>query len=83
MGALKFLKVLIADQFQERKGVLLSINTEKRFAPDKEFLPISLRERKDLIDAKATKPIFWVYENNQTKRIELSRLEIESSQRFY
>ena len=56
---------------------------KKGFDPDKEFLPISLRERKDLIEAKATKPIFWVYENNQTKRIELSLLEIESSRRFY
>ena len=56
---------------------------KKGFDPDKEFLPISLRERKDLIEAKATKPIFWVYENNQTKRIELSLLGIESSERFY
>ena len=52
------------------------------FAPNKEFIPVSLREKKDLTEAKATEPIFWVYENKRIKRIELSPLQLEDSQQF-
>ena len=56
---------------------------KKGFDPDKEFLPVNLRVRKDLMYAKSIKPIFWVYENNEIKRIELSPLELKASQKFY
>ena len=52
------------------------------FDPKKEFIPVSLRERKDLREAKATEAIFWVYENKRIKRIELSPLQLEGSQQF-
>ena len=52
------------------------------FDPNKEFIPVSLRERKDLTEAKATKPIFWVYDNKRIKRIELNPIQLEGSQQF-
>ena len=51
---------------------------KKGFTPQKEFIPVSLRDRTDLIKAKATKPIFWVYKNTKIKRIKLNPLELKA-----
>jgi len=52
------------------------------FDPNKEFIPVSLRGRKDLTEAQARKPIFWVYENKRIKKIELNPLQLEGAQQF-
>ena len=51
---------------------------KKGFDPRKEFIPVSLREREDLIKAKARNPIFWVFEENQVKRFELDPLALQA-----
>ncbi len=40
-----------------------------------EFAPISLRERKDLREAKAKDPVYWVWEQGQIKRIKFDRMK--------
>jgi len=51
---------------------------KKGFNPSKEFIPVSLRKREDLIEAKASNPIFWVFEENQVKRFELDQLALQT-----
>ena len=51
---------------------------KKGFDPRKEFIPVSLREREDLIEAKARNPIFWVFEESQIKRFEVDPLTLQA-----
>ncbi len=56
----------------EEGSIVINQSIRKQgFNPNKEFIPVSLRERKDLTEAKATEPIVWVYENKRIKRLEL------------
>ena len=45
------------------------------FNPEKEFKPVSLRERKDLREAQEKDPIYWVWEQDQIKRIKFDSLK--------
>ncbi len=44
------------------------------FDPNKEFIPVSLRDRVDLRKAKAVDPVYWIWEGGQIKRTNLNSL---------
>ncbi len=41
----------------------------------KEFIPVSLRNRKDLQEAKREDPVYWIWEKDQIKRIKLDPIQ--------
>ena len=44
---------------------------DRDFDPDKEFIPVSLRDRADLCKAKAADPVFWVWDDGRIRRLKL------------
>jgi len=53
------------------------LNQPKRdafFDPAKEFIPQKL-DKKNLVKARKSQPVYWFYENNQIKRVCLNPLE--------
>ena len=84
MGALQIPIGTYHRSVSGKKGsIVINQSIRKQgFDPNKEFIPVSLRERKDLTEAKATKPVFWVCVKKRIKRIELSPLQLEGSQQF-
>ncbi len=48
---------------------------DEKFNPENEFSPVSLRERKDLQEAKAQNPVYWVLEKDQIKRINFDQIK--------
>ena len=49
---------------------------DKGFNPNKEFIPVSLRERDGLRKAKQTKPIIWLWDEGRIKRLEPELLSL-------
>ena len=47
---------------------------DENFDSSKEFVPISLRDRPDLMAAKAVDPVYWIWEAGQIKRTKLDAL---------
>ena len=41
---------------------------DKKFKPESEFTPVSVREREDLQEALSTDPVYWVWEKNKIRR---------------
>ena len=48
---------------------------DENFNPEKEFTPISLRERKDLQEAKGKDPVYWVWEKDHIKRVKFDPIK--------
>ena len=42
---------------------------DEEFRPEKEFIPVSVRDREDLQEALSTDPVYWVFGKNQIKRV--------------
>ena len=48
---------------------------DENFNPEKEFTPVSLRERKDLQEAKGKDPVYWVWEKDHIKRVKFDPIK--------
>jgi len=55
----------------EGSMVLNQAVRDRDFDPDKEFIPVSLRDRADLCKAKAADPVFWLWDDGRIKRLKL------------
>ena len=53
---------------------------DESFDASKEFVPVSLRERPDLVAAKAVDPVYWIWEGDQLKRTKLNSLLMRTQQ---
>ena len=53
---------------------------DESFDSSKEFVPVSLRERPDLVAAKAVDPVYWIWEGDQLKRTKLNSLLVTTQQ---
>ena len=54
---------------QDGSIVLNKAIRDEKFKPENEFKPISVRGRKDLQEAQATDPVYWIWENDGIKRV--------------
>ena len=59
---------------KEGSIVLNQPKRDKFFDPAKEFIPQKL-DKINLIKARKTLPVFWIYENNKIKRVCFNPLE--------
>ena len=77
MGALQIPISTFHRSISNNKGsiVLNQAVRDEKFNPENEFAPVSLRERKDLQDAKEKDPVYWVWEKDQIKRIKLDPIK--------
>ncbi len=60
---------------EEGSIVLNQAIRDKFFNYKNEFTPVSLRERKDLREAQDKDPVYWVWEQDQIKRIKLDAMK--------
>ena len=76
MGALKIPIGTYHRSISGKEGsiVLNQPKRDKFFDPAKEFIPQKL-DKISLIKARKSPPIYWIYENNQIKRINFNPLE--------
>ncbi len=58
----------------EGSMVLNQAVRDEKFDSSKEFIPVSLRDRPDLMAAKAIDPVYWLWEGDQLKRTKFSTL---------
>ena len=76
MGALEIPVGTYHRSISGKEGSIV-LNQPKRdefFDPAKEFIPQKL-DKISLVKARNSKPVFWVYENNQIKRFLFNPLE--------
>ena len=76
MGALKIPIGTYHRSISGKEGSIV-LNQPKRnefFDPAKEFIPQKL-DKKSLIKAKKSPPVYWIYDNNQIKRVSFNPLE--------
>ena len=59
---------------REGSIVLNQPKRDKFFDPAKEFIPQKL-DKVSLIEARKIPPVYWIYENNQIKRVSFNPLE--------
>ena len=59
---------------KEGSIVLNQLKRDKFFDPSKEFTPQKL-DKINIIKARKSSPIYWIYENNKIKRISFNPLE--------
>ena len=59
---------------KEGSVVLNQPKRDKFFDPAKEFIPQKL-EKINLIQARKSPPVYWIYENNKIKRVYFNSLE--------
>ena len=59
---------------KEGSIVLNQPKRDKFFDPTKEFIPQKL-DKISLVKARKSRPIYWIYENNQIKRVRFNPLE--------
>ena len=71
MGALQIPVGTFHRSISNHEGsiVLNQAVRDEKFNPENEFKPVSLRNRKDLQEAKGKDPVYWVWEKDQIKRI--------------
>ena len=48
---------------------------DEKFNPENEFIPVSLRDRKDLQVAQKKDPVYWVLEKKRIKRIKFEPIQ--------
>ena len=89
MGALQIPIGTYHRSKSSKKGsiVLNQAVRDIKFQPENEFRPVSLRNRKDLIKAHKSNPVYWLWEEDQIKRIKFDSIsdlqtQSESSRRF-
>jgi len=82
MGALQIPIGTYHRSVSGRKGsiVLNQAVRDESFDSSKEFVPVSLRERPDLVAAKAVDPVYWIWEGDQLKRTKLNSLLMTTQQ---
>ncbi len=54
---------------KEGSIVLNQAVRDSQFDPNKEFIPVSLRNRADLRKAKAAEPVFWIWDDEKIQRL--------------
>ena len=59
---------------KEGSVVLNQPKRDKFFNPDKEFIPQKL-DKISLIKARKTPPVYWIWENDQIKRVRFKPIE--------
>ena len=59
---------------KEGSIVLNQPKRDKFYDPAKEFIPQKLQQ-KSLVKARKSPPVFWIYENNQIKRLSFNPLD--------
>ena len=76
MGALEIPVGTYHSSISGKEGsiVLNQPKRDKFFDPAKEFIPQKLAKI-SLINARKSPPVYWIYENNQIKRVSLDPLE--------
>ena len=76
MGALEIPKGTYHRSISGKEGsiVLNQPKRDKLFDPAKEFIPQKL-DKINLIKARKSPPIYWIYENNKIKKICFNPLE--------
>ena len=47
---------------------------DEKFDPENEFVPVSLKNRKDLQEAQQKDPVHWIWERDQIKRIKFDQI---------
>ena len=77
MGALQIPVGTYHRSISNKEGsiVLNQAVRDEKFNPENEFIPISLRDRKDLQEAQKKNPVYWVWEKDQIKRIKLDPIQ--------
>jgi hypothetical protein len=76
MGALEIPTGTYHRSISGKEGSIV-LNQPKRdnlFDPAKEFIPQKL-DKPNLINARKSPPVYWIYENNKIKRIYCNPLE--------
>ena len=53
---------------------------DENFDSSKEFVPVSLRERPDLVAAKTVDPVYWIWDGDQLKRTKINSLLVTTQQ---
>ena len=76
MGALEIPTGTYHRSVSGKKGsiVLNQPNRDKYFDPEKEFIPQKL-DKITLINARKKRPVYWIFENSQIKKITFNPLE--------
>ena len=77
MGALQIPVGTYHRSISNKEGsiVLNQAVRDEKFNPENEFIPVSLRDRKDLQEAQKKNPVYWVWEKDQIKRIKLDPIK--------
>ena len=77
MGALQIPVGTYHRSISNKEGsiVLNQAVRDEEFNPENEFIPVSLRDRKDLQEAQKKNPVYWVWEKDQIKRIKLDPIQ--------
>ena len=77
MGALQIPVGTFHRSISNHEGsiVLNQAVRDEKFNPENEFIPVSLRDRKDLQEAQKKDPVYWVLEKDQIKRIKFDQIQ--------
>ena len=77
MGALKIPVGTFHRSTSNREGsiVLNQALRDEKFNPENEFIPVSLRDRKDLQEAQKKNPVYWVWEKDQIQKIKFDPIQ--------
>ena len=77
MGALQITAGTYHRSISNKEGsiVLNQAIRDEKFNPENEFIPVSLRDRKDLQEAQKKNPVYWAWEKDQIKRIKLDPIQ--------
>ena len=77
MGALQISVGTFHRSISNKEGsiVLNQAVRDEKFNPENEFIPVSLRDRKDLQEAQKKNPVYWVWEKDQIKRIKFEPIQ--------
>jgi len=79
MGALEIPVGTYHRSISNKEGsiVLNQAVRDEKFNPENEFIPVSLRDRKDLQEAQKKDPVYWVWEKDQINRIKFKQMQSE------
>ncbi len=77
MGALQIPIGTYHRSISNKEGsiVLNQAVRDEKFNPENEFIPVSLRDRKDLQIAQKKDPVYWIWEKDQIKRIKFEPIQ--------
>ena len=77
MGALQIPVGTYHRSISNKEGsiVLNQAVRDEKFNPENEFIPVSVRDRKDLQIAQKKDPVYWIWEKDQIKRIKFEPIQ--------